>query len=65
MNLNKFIYVNENSIDSDLCKKIITMYEEQENKYQGNTAGGVNTNIKNTLDFIIPDNNTDCRIKMV
>ena len=63
MNLNKFIYVNENSIDSDLCKNIITMYEEQENKYQGNTAGGVNTNIKNTLDFIIPDNNTDCALK--
>ena len=40
------------------------MYKNK-NKYQGNTAGGVITNIKNTLDFIIPDNNTDYYDKMV
>jgi hypothetical protein len=56
--LDNLIYINENSICKSLCNEIISMFEEETNKYEGVTAIGLNKNIKDTLDFIIPrDNN--------
>lgn len=53
--LNNFIYENNNSISKLLCNEIIELYEEPEViKNQGCTIGGINKNIKDTTDFIIP-----------
>lgn len=52
-----FIYENNHSICPELCKEIIEMYENEKDKYPGNTLGGVNKKIKDTTDFLIPKNN--------
>jgi len=49
-----YIYTKQNSISPDLCKQIISMYESQHGKYEGVTSSGLNKNIKDTTDFIIP-----------
>ena len=54
MNLDDYIYINEKSISSELCFDIINLFEKTNNKYEGQTLSGLNKNIKNTLDFIIP-----------
>jgi len=55
MSVEKFIYINENSLCSDICDEIIEMFEKQEiGKYAGVTAAGLVKNIKDTTDFIIP-----------
>jgi hypothetical protein len=48
-----FIYINENSIPSDLCKEIISTFENEPNKYKGVTRSGQNDKIKKTLDYSI------------
>ncbi len=53
--LNDCIYINNNSISKYLCNDIIQMFEEQfDGKYEGVTASGLNKNIKDTTDYIIP-----------
>ena len=53
--IENYIYINNNSICTNLCDDIITLFEEQtDNKYEGCTAAGFNKNIKDTTDFIIP-----------
>ena len=49
-----YIYSKQNSISPDLCKQIISMYELQHGKYEGVTSSGLNKDIKDTTDFIIP-----------
>lgn len=57
--LEKCIYINNNAICQQLCDDIITMFENQEvNKYEGETAGGLNKNIKDTTDYVIPRANS-------
>lgn len=52
-----FIYENDNSLCEELCNDIIELYENDENKDEGRTIGGVDMKIKNTTDLIIPKNN--------
>lgn len=53
--LNECIYINTNAICPQLCNDIIQMFEEQiDGKYEGVTAAGLNKNIKDTTDYIIP-----------
>lgn len=54
----KFIYLNPCSFSKELCKDIITMFEEDTViKYEGITKAGLNKEIKDTTDLIIPENN--------
>jgi hypothetical protein len=56
--LDNFIYTNPFSISKEVCEDIIENYEnEKENRYEGVTGGGLNKDIKDTLDFVIPKNN--------
>ena len=57
MSLKNFIYMNNNSISSELCLDLIKMFEEENGKYEGVTHGGLDKNTKDTTDFIIPSCN--------
>ena len=48
------IYLNSTSISKQLCDEIIHLYETQSTQYHGITAAGLNKNIKDTMDFVIP-----------
>jgi len=50
-----YFYINPNSISLELCKTIINMFDSDKNKYEGVTFGGLNKNIKDTQDFVIPN----------
>lgn len=52
---NNYFYINPNSISRELCKKIIDMFDSDNNKYEGVTYGGLNKNIKDTQDLVIPN----------
>jgi Rps23 Pro-64 3,4-dihydroxylase Tpa1-like proline 4-hydroxylase len=52
---NNYFYINPNSISRELCKKIIDMFDSDNNKYEGVTSGGLNKNIKDTQDLVIPN----------
>jgi hypothetical protein len=52
---NNYFYINSNSISKELCKKIIDMFDLDKNKYEGVTFGGLNKNIKDTQDLVIPN----------
>jgi hypothetical protein len=52
---NNYFYINKNSISKELCKKIIEMFDYDKNKYEGVTFGGLNKNIKDTQDLVIPN----------
>lgn len=54
----EFVYLNETSLSIELCAKIIELYENENNKYNGVTLGGYNPNIKNTTDLNINPNCT-------
>jgi len=49
-----FLYEDSTSLDISLCNLIIELYENEENKYEGVTRGGLNKSVKDTTDFIIP-----------
>jgi hypothetical protein len=51
-----FNYSNENSLSKLLCDEIIELFDQSPNKYEGATLSGLNKDIKNTYDFIIPKN---------
>jgi hypothetical protein len=55
--MENYIYKNNNSLSVELCKDLIKMFEEETNKYEGITFKGLDKNIKDTTDFIIPENN--------
>jgi len=52
---NNYFYINKNSISKELCKTIINMFDSDKNKYEGVTFGGLNKDIKDTQDFVIPN----------
>jgi hypothetical protein len=55
--MDKYIYENNCSISPELCDEIIKLYEEEKLcHFAGRTYGGVNKNIKDTTDFLIPHN---------
>jgi len=40
-----------NSLGENMCNKIISIFETSNLKYEGSTTGGINKNIKNTMDL--------------
>ena len=57
-NLEKYFYINKNSLSKEICYDIINFFEsEDKNKYEGVTGGGLRKDIKDTLDFQIPVKN--------
>jgi hypothetical protein len=52
--MDPYIYTNSQSINKDLCVRIMNMFEEQEEgKYDGLTHGGLNKKVKDTKDYVI------------
>lgn len=50
-----YIYINNNSISNELCSDIIELFENQPSgKHEGHTLDGLNKEVKDTLDFLIP-----------
>lgn len=56
----RFIYQKRDSIPKDVCETIIDYYEGEECRYKGITSDGLNEQVKNTMDFVIPN---DCFIQ--
>lgn len=54
--MESFIFIKPNSICHDLCDEIISKFEDEPKKYQGLTLGGVQIDVKDTIDFMIPTN---------
>ncbi len=54
--MEKYIYTNKFSLSEEVCSNIIELFENEERKYDGLTQGGLQKNVKNTKDFIIPEN---------
>ena len=52
--IDTFVYLNNNSISHELCDDLIKLYEEETEKYEGVTHSGLNKDIKDTTDFVIP-----------
>jgi hypothetical protein len=53
--MDKFIYINRNSISPQLSNDIIQLFEEDKDLHtKGTTLGGINDKIKKTSDYIIP-----------
>lgn len=50
------IYEKNNSICEELCDEIICKFESENDKSDGKTIGGVQKNVKDTTDFVIPTN---------
>lgn len=50
-----YFYINQTSISPELCKTIINMFNIDNNKYPGITYAGLNKNIKDTNDLVIPN----------
>jgi Rps23 Pro-64 3,4-dihydroxylase Tpa1-like proline 4-hydroxylase len=55
--MNNLIYVNE-SLSEELCNRIISFFENEDNKNIGRMLGGIDLTHKNTTDFSIPVSNT-------
>ncbi len=53
----RYLYENHTSLSSELCNEIIDMFNEEECKRPGVTRGGLNFNVKDTLDYEILVNN--------
>jgi len=51
----KYFYINSTSISKELCKTIINIFDSDNKKYEGVTFGGLNKNIKDTYDLVIPN----------
>lgn len=51
-----YIYINSKSISSDLCDEIINTFENESNKHPGQTLGGIQKDVKDTTNFVIPTN---------
>lgn len=43
-------------LSKKVCSDLIDAFEKSENKLQGETTGGINTDNKNTLDLMLPAN---------
>ena len=61
--LNNYFHINNSSLSREICQDIIKTFESEQGKEPGSTFGGVNVNIKDTVDFNIPLNNKWSRIR--
>jgi hypothetical protein len=50
-----YFHINEHSLSKELCIDIINLFEN-ENKYPGTTISGINKDIKDTMEVLIPTN---------
>jgi hypothetical protein len=50
---NSLIYLNPNSLSREICESIINLYEEDTDKFDGRTFGGVNKKVKDTTDLMM------------
>ncbi len=48
-----FIWQKENSLTKEFCDHCIAKFEKDENKKQGQTGGGINLNVKRSIDLSI------------
>lgn len=57
--MSNYIFTKSHSIPDSLCEQIINNYEnDSHNHYRGATIGGINPEIKDTTDIIIPSDKT-------
>jgi hypothetical protein len=64
--LDRYIYINESSLSKELCDEIISKYNIEPGRSPGSTFGGINPNVKDTVDYCMmnnPDNPNWSRIK--
>ena len=47
--MDPYIYINRNSLSSDICKDIIEIYEKTQNKHRAMTIGGLNEDVLSAL----------------
>ena len=52
-NIIDLLYTNKTSISRELCNDMINLFEQEDNRYAGHTASGLDPNIKDTTDFVI------------
>ena len=54
--MEQFVYLQPNSLPTELCEEIIQLFEkETEAQYLGVTGGGYRKDVKNTLDLSFPE----------
>ena len=54
--MENLIYLENNSLPNELCEEIIEMFENDDSQYEGVTAAGLNKDIKDSQDLVIPMN---------
>ncbi len=59
--MDPFIQEFKQTLSQELCLNIIDRYEKEYNKYDGVTSGGLNKNVKDTVDYKI-SLNTDSEL---
>jgi hypothetical protein len=52
------IFLFKKALPKNFCKEIINQYESSNKKITGKTSGGINFQLKNTIDFYIQDRKT-------
>lgn len=52
-NKHDLLYINVNSLSRELCNNIINLFEQSGNRYDGQTFGGTDKNVKDTTDLVI------------
>lgn len=52
-NIIDLVYTNKNSLSCELCNDMINLFEQEENRFSGQSAAGLNKNFKDTTDFVI------------
>ena len=56
--MNNYIYTYKYSISKEICEDIINLFENDiENHFKGVTYGGIDIDVKNTIDYRISSNN--------
>ncbi len=48
----KYIYINEHSLSDKFCENIMKLHDLSKEKAPGRTAGGVDRNVKDTMDVM-------------
>jgi hypothetical protein len=54
--MDQYIYSNKHSLSCEICTHLIKLFEEEDTKYRGVTFGGLDENVKDTMDYRIPMN---------
>ena len=53
--MDKYVYIKENVLSKEICNKIIKLFEEDTtNQYAGTYTGGIDKDIKNTINSVQP-----------